>query len=39
MLIFVGFIIGALTSWLAMKMLSWGREEEVKEIKEDAEVD
>lgn len=39
MLALAGFLMGALTAWIAMKMLRWENEEEVKEIKEDQEIE
>jgi len=39
MLALIGFLVGALTSWIALKMLRWGDQEEVKEIKEDREIE
>ncbi len=39
MLALIGFLFGGLTSWIALKMLRWDKEEEVEEIKEDREIE
>ena len=39
MLALVGFLIGSLTIWIALKMLRWEKEEEVKDIIEDREIE
>jgi len=38
MLALLGFLIGGLTSWIALKMLHWDKEEKAKKIKEDTET-
>lgn len=39
MLALIGFLMGGLTFWIAQRMIRWGNEEEVKEIKEDREIE
>lgn len=38
MLALIGFVVGILTAWICVKILRW-KEEEVKEIKEDREIE
>ncbi len=39
MLALTGFLVGALTSWIALKLLGLGDQKEVNEIKEDIEIE
>lgn len=39
MLVLIAVVMVALTSWIALRMLRWEKEDEVKEIKEDREIE
>lgn len=39
MLALVGFLVGALTVWIAVKMMAWEKEPEVKDIIEETETE
>ena len=41
MLSLVGFLVGALTVWIAYKMLGWGKqgEEQIKKVMEDRKIE
>jgi|KBSMisStaDraftv2_1062788.scaffolds.fasta_scaffold5566815_1 hypothetical protein len=39
MAVLIGFFIGNLTCWIALRMIRWGNEPEVKETKEERKIE